>query len=89
LEAIAGQLGTWGYTAGIIVFISTCIYYLFKIMVGESELLELDTLVKLLDNFTLAIAVIIVAVPEGLPLSISIAMAFSIDTLMKENLLVK
>lgn len=37
----------------------------------------------------MAVAIIIVAVPEGLPLSISIAMAFSIDILMKENLLIK
>lgn len=30
-----------------------------------------------------------VAVPEGLPLAISIAMAFSVDTMKKDNLLVK
>ena len=51
--------------------------------------MDMDTLIKILDNFTIAVAVIIVAVPEGLPLSISIAMAFSIDTLKKEHLLVK
>ena len=58
-------------------------------MVSSATLLSSTTLTQLLDNFTLAVAVIIVAVPEGLPLSISIAMAFSIDTLMKEKLLVK
>jgi magnesium-transporting ATPase (P-type) len=48
-----------------------------------------DTAVKILDFFTISIAIIIVAVPEGLPLSISIAMAFSIDTLKNDNLLIK
>lgn len=31
----------------------------------------------------------IVAVPEGLPLAITIAMAFSVDTMKKDHLLVK
>ena len=48
-----------------------------------------DTLSKLLDFFTTALAIIIVAVPEGLPLAVSISMAFSIDTMKLDNLLVK
>ena len=38
---------------------------------------------------TTAIAVVIVAIPEGLPLAVSISMAFSVDTMKKDNLLVK
>lgn len=48
-----------------------------------------DTLNRLLDFFTTALAIIIVCVPEGLPLAVSISMAFSVDTMKKENLLVK
>lgn len=39
--------------------------------------------------FTTAVAVVIVAIPEGLPLAVSISMAFSVDTMKKDNLLVK
>jgi P-type E1-E2 ATPase len=60
-----------------------------KIMFSDTALLSNETLTRLLDYFTIAVAVIIVAVPEGLPLSVSIAMAFSIDNLKKDNLLVK
>jgi len=56
---------------------------------SNTTLLSNDTLVSILDYFTIAVAVVIVAVPEGLPLSISIAMAFSIDTLKEDNLLIK
>jgi P-type E1-E2 ATPase len=56
---------------------------------SERRLLETDTLSKLLDFFTTALAIIIVAVPEGLPLAVSISMAFSVDTMKKDNLLVK
>jgi P-type E1-E2 ATPase len=82
-------LGVWGYTVGFTVFVSMSIFLGFKILFTESQLLESATLVKFLDIFTIAVAVIIVAVPEGLPLSISIAMAFSVDTLKKDNLLIK
>jgi len=48
-----------------------------------------SSLLKLLENIQIAIALLIVCVPEGLPLAISIAMAFSIDRLKEDNLLVK
>lgn len=37
----------------------------------------------------MTIAIIIVCVPEGLPLVISISMAFSIDNLIRDQLLIK
>lgn len=60
-----------------------------KILFSESRFYETSTLTKILDFFTISLAVIIVAVPEGLPLSLSIAMAWSIDILKKDHLLVK
>jgi Ca2+ transporting ATPase len=39
--------------------------------------------------FTTAIAVIIVAVPEGLPLAVSISMAYSSEKMQKDNILIK
>lgn len=55
----------------------------------KAELLSSDTLMSLLKYFTIAVTIVIVAVPEGLPLAVSISMAFSIDTMKKDNLLVK
>jgi Ca2+ transporting ATPase len=37
----------------------------------------------------IAITVIVVAVPEGLPLAVTIALAFSVSQMKKENNLVK
>jgi magnesium-transporting ATPase (P-type) len=55
----------------------------------DRDLLDLNTLQTLLRYFTVGVAVVMVAVPEGLPLAISISMAFSIDTMKKDNLLIK
>lgn len=37
----------------------------------------------------ITIALLIVCVPEGLPLAVSMSMAFSIDKLIEDNLLIK
>jgi P-type E1-E2 ATPase len=66
-----------------------CFFLVCKIMFSDTSLVSKETMERILDFFTVAVALIIVAVPEGLPLSISIAMAFSIDTLKKDKLLVK
>lgn len=36
-----------------------------------------------------AVVIMIVAIPEGLPLSIQLAMSFSVSKLKKENILIK
>lgn len=58
-------------------------------MFTKRELLEGETLMRLLDFFTTCLTIIIVAVPEGLPLAVSICLAYSIDTMKNDNLLVK
>lgn len=90
LERIAGNLGKWGYFAGFIVMISMSAFLTFKIMFSFDSMLSNPTLLKLLEILTTAITIIIVAVPEGLPLAISISMAFSVDTMKnKGGLLIK
>lgn len=37
----------------------------------------------------IAIVILIVAIPEGLPLAVSIAMALSVDNLKSDNILIK
>ena len=90
LERIATQIGGYGYICAFFIFLAQCLFLILKILIdGSTELLDQETLIKLLDFFTTAMAIIIVAVPEGLPLAVSISLAFSIDTMKKDNLLVK
>lgn len=66
------------------------IFLVCQIMFSEkAELLSNDTLQQLLRNFTTAVAIVIVSVPEGLSLAVSIAMAFSISKMKDQQLLVK
>jgi P-type Ca2+ transporter type 2C len=89
LKRIANQLSKFGYTVGIVLFITMTAYLGIKVLITPQQLLENATLLQLINIFSICCAVIIVAVPEGLPLSISIAMAFSINIFKKDKLLLK
>lgn len=56
---------------------------------NHKQLWHMDTLSNLVSFLIIAITVIVVAVPEGLPLAVTIALAFSVMKMKKENNLVR
>lgn len=52
-------------------------------------LLRIDTLHHLVDAFIIAVSIIVVAVPEGLPLAVTIALAYSVGKMKEQNNLVR
>lgn len=50
---------------------------------------SMETLNKIVDFIIIAITVIVVSVPEGLPLAVTISLAFSVMKMKKENNLVR
>ena len=90
LEEIAGILGKWAYFSAFVIFVTQCLYYVIKSLFAEDiKLIELNSLIKALDYFTTALSIVIVAVPEGLPLAVSLSLAFSMDAMKHDNLLIK
>ena len=55
----------------------------------EHKIWSNNTLLKLIRIWILAICVLIVAIPDGLPIAISLAMALSIQGLKNQNILIK
>lgn len=89
LENLADYIKQYAYISAILIFISMIAFVVFKIVFGPEQLLSNSTLQKLLRAFTTAVAIVIVSVPEGLPLAVSIAMAFSVKRMKEDSLLVK
>lgn len=72
--------------AGLIV-IGRIIYYLFAI---DKELhTPLFFIEYLLNSIMIAVTLIVVAVPEGLPMSVTVSLALSMRKMLKENNLVR
>ncbi|GAX24557.1 Ca2+ transporting ATPase, plasma membrane [Fistulifera solaris] len=80
LDALAKRIGLCGTCAASVAFIVSCI-------VGLG--VEGESVSNLVDYLVTAITVLAVSVPEGLPLAVTLALAYSSNKMMKEQNLVK
>lgn len=51
--------------------------------------MRMDTVHVIVENFIVAVTIIVVAIPEGLPLAVTIALAYSVGKMKDENNLVR
>ena len=80
LDAIAKNIGLVGTACAITAFAASCI---IGFAFGH------ESARRIVDYLILSITVLAVAVPEGLPLAVTLALAFSSNKMMKEQNLVK
>lgn len=95
LRHLAGIISKMGYVGAFLVFFS----YLFSAIVIGNDFnisMILDTLLnyKLMADYliyalTLAVTIIIVSVPEGLPMMIALVLSINMKKMIKKNVLVK
>lgn len=82
LEGIARDIGYFGLASAIIIFIVMVIRTLIS---GGKEDWSKGAgkyLTQILDAFLIAITVLVVAIPEGLPLAVTLSLAFSVNKMM-------
>merc|ERR1712151_448866 len=90
LETLGAIIGKWAYIMSAVAFVLFTIFWLGNIMFSEDQALASNaSLMKLVKNLIIALVLLIVCVPEGLPLAISMAVAFSAKNLKDEMLLIK
>ena len=88
LNIIADLIGYFGLGSAIITFIALCIQLAFEYFTNkEMEVIEIVN--KILKILILCVSIIVVAIPEGLPLAVTLSLAFSIKKLMDRNNLVR
>lgn len=87
LEGLALAIAKLGSSAaGLLFFV-----LLFRFLAGLSgnDDLPADKASKFMDILIVAITIIVVAVPEGLPLAVTLALAFATTRMLRENNLVR
>lgn len=90
LETIAEQIGMVGFYVAILTFSALVIRILIgTMMAGNAAFLSWPNVIGVLNAFIIAITVIVVAVPEGLPLAVTISLAFSVSKMFEEHNLVR
>ncbi|KAG5469020.1 hypothetical protein LSCM4_02415 [Leishmania orientalis] len=85
LEVMAELIGKFGIGAAVFTFATLLIKELFMHFVHGSPLYAM----KFFENLTTAIAIVVVAVPEGLPLSVTISLAYSMRLMLRDGNLVR
>jgi magnesium-transporting ATPase (P-type) len=92
LRDLAKLIGRISVLAAISTFLVLLLHYLYDYLTTEEpthELFSLHSLREIVKYFVLGVSIIVVSVPEGLPLSLTMALAYSVQQLRKENNLVR
>ncbi|CAD8137228.1 unnamed protein product [Paramecium octaurelia] len=89
LAILADQIGEYGLKAAIITFISMTLHLLYDAAFNEYPLFSAHAVKEILNFFIVSVTIIVVAVPEGLPLAVTIALAYSVGKMKDEKNLVR
>lgn len=61
-----------------LTFLALTLHLLMATFKGEHNLFSLEFLNHLVDYFIIAVSILVLAIPEGLPLAVTIALAYSV-----------
>ncbi|MBQ8365353.1 MAG: calcium-translocating P-type ATPase, PMCA-type [Bacteroidaceae bacterium] len=84
LKRLAGTISKLGYIAAAIIFLLLSA----KVFMGATSS-TMDIVSGLLHSFMIAVTLIVVSVPEGLPMSVTLSLALSMNRMLKTNNLVR
>lgn len=88
LNVIAEYIAKLGGAAGLLLFIVLFIEFLVKLK-NQGNLTPTQKGQNFLEIFIVVVTIIVVAVPEGLPLAVTLALAFATTRMLKDNNLVR
>lgn len=87
LGIVASQIATAGLSAAILLFVTLFIKFLIQIPSSHDSASEKgQTFLRIV---IIAITVLVIAVPEGLPLAVTLALAIAVTRMLKDNNLVR
>ena len=89
LNELANNIGDFGYIMAILIgVLMIAKEAILRLMVGL-PLFDTQTIDVFVNAFIIAVTVIVVAIPEGLPMAVTISLAYSVQKMKDEHNLVK
>ncbi|XP_062564876.1 plasma membrane calcium-transporting ATPase 2 isoform X4 [Armigeres subalbatus] len=89
LTKLAIQIGYAGSTIAVLTVIILIIQFCIQTFVIEQKQWRNSYANNLVKHFIIGVTVLVVAVPEGLPLAVTLSLAYSVKKMMKDNNLVR
>eukprot|EP01012_Entosiphon_sulcatum_P020576 TRINITY_DN254_c0_g1_i1.p1 TRINITY_DN254_c0_g1~~TRINITY_DN254_c0_g1_i1.p1 ORF type:complete len:1040 (+),score=198.37 TRINITY_DN254_c0_g1_i1:471-3590(+) len=85
LGRLADYIGKGGLAIALVMFVALCIKEGVQIKQGKRSF----KITNFLNHLIIAITLVVVVVPEGLPLAVTIALAYSMKAMLADNCLVR
>ena len=85
LKRLAGVISKIGYVVAAVTFVLLSM----KVFLQDASYSTMDVISTLLNSFMIAVTLIVVSVPEGLPMSVTLSLALSMNRMLKTNNLVR
>lgn len=100
LEKIARDIGWFGLGSATIIFVALMLRFIIENSVKNDPMYlrehvgwvnkpAIEHVADVLQYLLIAITVLVVAIPEGLPLAVTLSLAFSVNKMMEDNNLVR
>jgi len=89
LNVIADLIGYFGLGSAIVTFVALVIQMIVRYATGDEEFSWSNLAKRIITSAILCVSIIVVAIPEGLPLAVTLSLSFSIKKLMDNNNLVR
>lgn len=85
LEGLAGIISKISYLLAALIIIGRTVHF----FIAEPSYTWIDVLSNLLQTCMIAVTLIVVSVPEGLPMAVTLSLAYSMRRMLKTNNLVR
>ena len=89
MQAKLFTLTIWIGAAGVVIALLTTIVLLTQYGIVTSEKGEKVTAKDIIKRLMIGVTILVVAIPEGLPLAVTISLAYSVKKMMADNNLVR
>ena len=89
LDEQLGQLGKWITIVSYIVATGIVVGRIVAYLTAMDHFLWIDFTAYMLQTFMIAVTLIVVSVPEGLPMTVTLCLAYSMRRMLKSNNLVR
>lgn len=89
LEKLASQIGRIGIIAAIVIFLVLIIRLVVEELRKGQGFDFKHNLEKIVQYLIIAVTVVVVSIPEGLPLAVTLTLAYSMKAMHKDKILVR
>ena len=93
LEKIARDIGVFGLISAIVIFVVLLLRFIIENSISKTAGWGTKDTIRyvndVLQYFLIAITILVVAIPEGLPLAVTLSLAYSVGKMMEDNNLVR